>query len=392
MERSQRGRENGVPGRRHLRGPPFYQLQGSNRGHPGSRAAALRAGRLASAAGRAAAGIALGFLSPSSFSRDGDHWRLDELRDLLSRDRRWLDLCVSLRDDAELGQPARQALEYADPAVTGPALDAAAVVRSARVRPRPPRLTAGPLAGRYRGGEHRGVWQELRAAGPLDPSWRAEAEQVAQLTMQRVRRNAEHLVAALIARGWPVTAEKALPGPAPDVEERLQQLEQLTGTPVPPALAAFWRVVGPVDLVPRERWDSGFPGGVPEPLAVADPLEVVDLSDAWFGVEEWQEEAARLHPEITGPLVLVIAADYLHKADISGGPPYCVWLPDAGADPLVRHEAHALSFTGYLRLAFEGRGFTRDGWQDQDSREMGDGQQTDVSRWLAGIEYEPVDF
>jgi hypothetical protein len=119
---------------------------------------------------------------------------------------------------------------------------------------------------------------------------------------------------------------------------------------VPQALAAFWRVVGPVGLVPRERWDSGFPDGVPEPLVVADPLEVVDLSEAWSDVEEWQERAVRLHPEIIGPLELVVAADYLHKADISGGSPYRVWLPDAGADPLVRHEAPALSFTDYLRL------------------------------------------
>lgn len=69
------------------------------------------------------------------------------------------------------------------------------------------------------------MWRDLRAAGPLDDTWRAEAEQLAALTMPRVRRNAEDLVAALIARGWPVTAEKALPGPAPDIGERLQQLE-----------------------------------------------------------------------------------------------------------------------------------------------------------------------
>ena len=106
----------------------------------------------------------------------------------------------------------------------------------------PPAWRPGSLVDRYQRGEHRGVWQDLGAIDPLDGSWRAEAGPVAVLTMQRVRRNAEHLVAALIATGWPVTAGKALPGPAPDVEERLQQLEQLTGTAVPPALAAFWRV------------------------------------------------------------------------------------------------------------------------------------------------------
>ena len=75
--------------------------------------------RLSTAAGRAAAYEVLRFLSPSLFSRAGDRWDLDELRGLLSRDRRWLDLCDSLRDHASLGLPARQALQYADPAVTG---------------------------------------------------------------------------------------------------------------------------------------------------------------------------------------------------------------------------------------------------------------------------------
>ena len=282
------------------------------------------ADRLATASGQVAAFEALRFLSPCSFSRAGDQWWLDELRDLLSRDRRWLDLCVGLRDHASLGFLARQALQYADPAVTGPALDAAAAAKAAQPRPRAPRLAAGSLVERYQRGDHRGVWQELGAVDPLDGPWRAEAEHVAVLTMQRVRRSAERLVTALIARGWPVTAEKALPGPASDVEERLMRLEQLTAAPVPPALAAYWRVVGRVGLVPRELWDAPFPAGVPEGLAVADPLEILDPTEAWFCVEEWQDRSAGLHPGIAGPLELDISADYLHKANISGGGPYCV--------------------------------------------------------------------
>ena len=283
--------------------------------------------RLATASGQAAAHDALRFLSPSAFSSAGDRRNLDELRDLLSRDHRWLELCVSLRDHADLGLAARQALQYADAAVTGPALDAAAAARAAHPGPPAPHLAAGSLVERYQRGDHRGVWRELGAVDPLDGIWRAEAEHVAVLTMQRVRRNAEHLVAALIARGWPVTIEKALPGPAPDVNERLEQLERLAGVPVPPALAAFWRIVGQVDLVPRELWDAPFPDGVPEQLAIADPLEIIDPTTAWFSVEEWQEQSAGLHPEIAGPLELDIAADYLHKANISGGSPYSVWLP-----------------------------------------------------------------
>ena len=349
--------------------------------------------RLATASGQAAAFEALRFLSPRSFSRAGDQWWLDELRDLLSSDRRWLDLCVGLRGHASLGFLARQALQYADPAVTGPALDAAVAAEAAQPRPRAPRLAAGSLAERYRRGDHRGVWRELGAVDSLDDSWRAEAGRVAVLTMQRVRRNAEHLVDALTARGWPVTAEKALPGPASDVEERLERLEQLTGAPVPPALAAFWRVIGQVDLVPRELGDAPFPAGVPGFLTVADPLEILDLTEAWFWVEEWQERSAGLHPEIARPLDLGISADYLHKANISGGGPYCVWLPDTGADPLVRQEEHQLSFTDYLRRAFASKGFLRaDRQQQWLNHRFSHDQLTDATNWLASIECERADF
>jgi hypothetical protein len=192
---------------------------------------------LAVPAGRIAAAEALSFLSPRSFSRSGPEWHSDELRDLVSRDCRWLDLCVGLRDHEILGLQARQVLTYADPAVTGPALDAARAVRAAKPRPAARQLRAGDLIARYRNGDHRGVWRDLGEVAHLDGPWRAEAEQVAALTMERVRRNALSLTTALVARGWPVGLEQALPGPAPDAEDRLRQLEQATESSVPPALA-----------------------------------------------------------------------------------------------------------------------------------------------------------
>jgi hypothetical protein len=349
---------------------------------------------LAIPAGQTAAIQALSLLSPSSFSRSGPAWRSDELRDLVSRDRRWLDLCVGLRDHDILGSQARQVLRYADPAVTGHALDAAGAVRAAQPRAAAGQLRAGDLVARYENGDHRGVWSDLGAVAHLDGPWRAEAEQVAALTMERVRRNALSLTAALTARGWPVSPEQALRGPAPDAEDRLRQLEQVSGSAVPPALAAYWRIVGTIDLVPRDAWDAPFPPGVPEPLTLADPLEIMDLSTAWYSVEEWKEQSSEVHPEIAGPLELTLAADYLHKANISGGGPYCVWLPHAGADPLVRREEHHLTFTDYLRRAFAGKGFLRLDQQDEWVTYYGVTRDhlAELTRWLASVEYEHVDF
>jgi hypothetical protein len=348
---------------------------------------------LATTAGQIAAAQALSFLSPRSFSRSGPEWHSDELRDLVSRDHRWLDLCVGLRDHEILGRQAREVLKYADPAVTGPALEAARAARASRLGPAARPSRAGDLVARYENGDHRGVWSDLGAVAHLDGPWRAEAERVAALTMERVRRNALSLTAALIARGWPVSLEQALPGPDPDVEDRLRELEQVTGSAAPPALAAYWRIVGTIDLVPRGTWDAPFPPGVPEELALADPLEIIDLTTAWFSVEGWQAESGELHPEIAGPLELTIAADYLHKANISGGAPYSVWLPDAGADPLVRDEVHCLTFTDYLRRAFAGKGFLGLDRQDEwEAHGVTRDRLTELTGWLASVEYEHEDF
>jgi hypothetical protein len=348
---------------------------------------------LAARSGQIAAVEALALLSPHMFSASGPQWHSDELRDLVSQDRRWLDLCIGLLHHEILGDQAREVLKHADPAVTGPALDAARAVRTARPLPAARPLRAGDLVARYEAGDHRGVWSELGAVSHLDGPWRAEAEQVAALTMERVRRNAESLAAALIARGWPVTMKQALPGPARDVESRLTRLEQATGSAAPPALAAYWRIVGTIDLVPRDTWNAPFPPGAPERLTVADPLEICDLSDSWFSVEEWQDEAEELHPELAGPLELAFAADYLHKANISGGAPYSVWLPHAGADPLVRDEEHHVSFTDYLRCAFAGKGFLRlheeDEWL---ANGVTPDQLAELNGWLASVEYEHTDF
>ncbi len=328
---------------------------------------------LATAAGVAAAYDALGHLPP------------------VSQDRRWLDLCVRLRDHEILGGPAREVLQQADPAVIAPALDAARAARPAPARP--PHLRPGDLVTRYRDGDHRGVWRDLGAVAHLDDRWRAEAEQVAALTMERVRQNAVNLTAALQARGWPVTVAKALPGPAADVEDRLLELEQITGSAVPPALAAYWRIVGTIDLVPRDTWDGPFPAGVPEELTIADPLEIVDRGLA-FAVERWQDKTKNLHPELTGPMKIAIAADHLHKANISGGAPYSVRLPDTGADPLVRDEEHGLTFTDYLRHAFAGKGFLRLDRQDE-WRAYYDFTSDDLAEltgWLDGVDYEHLDF
>jgi hypothetical protein len=335
-------------------------------------------GRLASKSGVVVAHDALAFLAPSSWSSEGPGWNVDALKTLLADDRRWLDLCVGLRKHPELGAAAREALRAADPRVTQPALDRAgrASAAEARLPVGSPRLPKGLLA-RYERGHHGAVWQKLREIGSLDAEARAVADSIAVATMVRVRRNAERLVAALVGRGWPIDPEQALAPPPTDLDERLATIERLSGAPVPPAIGAFWRIVGRIDLVPDH--DEPMPSGIPPGVILLDPLEVDDPAQMWFEVEEWEESRAEHHPELAGPIELSIAPDHLHKADISGGSPYSIWFPADGADPVVREESHDLPFTDYLRLTFANRGFTR-------LRDEPD--EADAVRWVESLDVE----
>jgi hypothetical protein len=47
----------------------------------------------------------------------------------------------------------------------------------------------------------------------------------------------------------------------------------------------------------------------------------------------------------------------LHKADISGGPPYAIACGTPCADGLVKEENRRLHFVPYLRVCFEYGGF-----------------------------------
>jgi hypothetical protein len=117
-------------------------------------------------------------------------------------------------------------------------------------------------------------------------------------------------------------------------------------------------VIGAVDLAPIE--DADLPACLPAEqgwLEKLDPLVVIPLRDAWFSVEEWQDELVENLPEVVGPLDLAIAPDRLQKMNISGGPPYAIRIPDASADPPIRWLENEPRLVPYLRRAIRGGGF-----------------------------------
>lgn len=205
---------------------------------------------------------------------------------------------------------------------------------------------------RYQAGQHVQVWTEMVGLGDSvrTGAWE-EAEAVARETMRRVRENVRRLAYLLPAAGYVFDSEtEHVFTPAdPDAASKLNKLEALAG-PIPLALRCWCEEVGLVNLV----------GFHPEwTCEQADPLVINSTVD--YLLDEWEIwEADRNTEWDQGPFVLDLSPDVLHKANISGGAPYGLAVPNAGVDGIFLWEAHQTTFVNYLRICFRGGGFS--GW------------------------------
>jgi len=216
---------------------------------------------------------------------------------------------------------------------------------------------------RYRDGQREQVWHELRQLGAAvrEPEFRAEAQLVCNEMARRARHNIEVIVERLTQDGFrfhknnddqtPITPH--IP-PTPAAAKHADWLEQHFG-PLPLTLLSWVRLVGDVWLVgTHPAWPAS---------AEADPL-VIEIegshypdspiheyfTDLW---EQWRDDEANPN---RGSFILELAPDRLHKANVSGGAPYGMQLPDACADGLFRAEM-GLPFVEYLNWVFRRAGF-----------------------------------
>lgn len=213
------------------------------------------------------------------------------------------------------------------------------------------------LLDRYTAGDHISVWQELVEMGPRvqdDPV----ALEVAFETMRRVQHNLQLVIERLRSEGWRFSESDVYAIWAPPHQattDQITELERRLHGPIPLALKAFWSVVGTVSLI---RIASG-----PEhDLSLPDPLVVGPVDHALSEFSEWESDEERSSEPFRAPL----APDAFHKDNISGGPPYEIELPDAGADPLFVNEPHDVTFVSYLRIAFAAGGLP--GWENNERR------------------------
>jgi hypothetical protein len=177
-----------------------------------------------------------------------------------------------------------------------------------------------------------------------------EARQVARETMKRARANVELLVDRLPELGFEFEAAPLVP-PSADVRSRLDDLEASAGV-FPISLRVWLQEIGQVNLNGRHAgWNFDFP----DPLVVDAELDyVASEHELWLSDKgtEWER----------GPVFEVeLAPDYLHKANVSGGAPYSVAVPNEGVDGFLLWERHQTTFVNYLRIAFTTAGMP--GWQ-----------------------------
>jgi hypothetical protein len=207
---------------------------------------------------------------------------------------------------------------------------------------------------RYCSGEFDQVWREIRACATIDGELREQVMEVADATMQRVAHNADVIAARLQSVGWQAQKYQGLRTPPnPGDEAVFARIAEISGAPIPPTLLAFWRRVGGINWV--WDYDSGDQPAVPDfslPPEELDALCVHAPSVITYLLDEWIDQG---HTE--RPFCIDLAPDYLHKANISGGNPYCIEVPYLGPDPLFADERHELPFLDYLRLAFRWAGF-----------------------------------
>jgi len=225
---------------------------------------------------------------------------------------------------------------------------------------------SGTLLDRYVAGQRTQVWLDLAQLGARvrEPEHLAEAVPVVREAMTRARDNVVTLIERLHEQGYAFHGGAPLVPHAPPDEHTpafVTWLEARWG-PLPLTLRAWIEVVGDVSLLGNH---PAFPTGL-----VTDPLVIEVEYKGWREARVDRTGWARAYHESEyeawldrqpgegEPFAIVLAPDDLHKAEISGGPPYGIYVPDASADGRLRYaDGVQLSFIEYLRLVFANGGF-----------------------------------
>lgn len=225
-------------------------------------------------------------------------------------------------------------------------------------------MTTDGWLDRYLAGDRDRVWHDLRQLGGhvREPDVVDEVQAVCDEMARRARHNVETVVARLREQGYRfhTNDEQRAPVepfvPATGAAAALVPWLESTFGVLPMAVASWIRLVGDVWLVgTHPRWAES---------SAADPL-VIELEysrypdgsarEFYLGeLDAWRDETA--HDPDAGAFALPVAPDRLTKGDVSGGGPYAVPVPDAGAEG-VFVAGTPVPFVTYLNAVFRHGGF-----------------------------------
>jgi len=126
---------------------------------------------------------------------------------------------------------------------------------------------------------------------------------------------------------------------------------------IPLSLKYFYQIVGSINFT----WN--YEANEQIKWIGSDPLEIIALEDiiSIISNEDWEEDMKKyVKDEDYQTAFLELSGDFLHKDNISGGPPYSIVLTrNKRIDGLMIHMPGKISLIDYLRTSFENGGFYR---------------------------------
>ena len=205
-----------------------------------------------------------------------------------------------------------------------------------------------------------------------------EAEKVYAELFRRVRFNLETIHAELERSGYKFyrwqnteTGYDNLMPPLSKAEiaQQLATIEE-KGLYMPLSLQVFYQYVGGCNF----GWDyNNFPD-IPwyysDPIQVSPPANAIEDFMEWFDDFKENREEFGSFEEFLDDYGLTVSADFYHKDGVSGGKPYAVKVSESPCiDNLLMYEENNTSFINYLRICFDGCGFSR-AYQQEDNEDF----------------------
>ncbi len=218
---------------------------------------------------------------------------------------------------------------------------------------------------RYLSGETKAVYDDINKLGSkaFEDFYLKEVSKVMTETFERVLFNLNIIYAELIKIDYlfkidfKFNFERPLHPPLENTELLLKELEFTVKDFgfVPLSLKYFYRIVGGVNFV----WD--FEKSKKFLWNMADPIQVSSLDSIVEEVttEYWKEDIQNyVDDPYFGCAFLDLAADDLHKDNVSGGQPYAIEITkEPSVDARFMNEPNETTFIDYLRICFEHCGF-----------------------------------